>query len=282
MDMETYEEVIDAYNLSSEKRRGMSLTDYIKINNIKIKEIEMSPLEDLKKVAKKADGGIMRKAYAGGSSLKDMYQSAAEEIADEDYGQEFYDLSDKLQDRVYRRAMQRINDGLLDRADSMRKNEAGGGFMRQGYAMGTDDDEIPEVEEMPTDEYLELLKQLGAPMPGQESGIRSLNNRMASAPDPMDERNQVMEALAKEEFGKSLRFLNEEEIIQIEEMMDEMSRKKRKAPSIKMADVDPILLEEYLKYVDEMREMGLEPMSLREFEAQARAGLKVGGLASII
>ena len=212
MDMETYEEVIDAYNLSSEKRRGMSLTDYIKINNIKIKEIEMSPLEDLKKVAKKADGG----------------------------------------------------------------------FMRQGYAMGTDDDEIPEVEEMPTDEYLELLKQLGAPMPGQESGIRSLNNRMASAPDPMDERNQVMEALAKEEFGKSLRFLNEEEIIQIEEMMDEMSRKKRKAPSIKMADVDPMLLEEYLKYVDEMREMGLEPMSLREFEAQARAGLKVGGLASII
>ena len=46
---------------------------------------------------------------------------------------------------------------------------------------------------------------------------------MASAPDPMDERNIVMEAIAMEEFGKPLRLLNEEEIIQIEEMMMEMT-----------------------------------------------------------
>jgi len=45
---------------------------------------------------------------------------------------------------------------------------------------------------------------------------------MASAPDPMDERNSMMENLAKEYFGKPLRLLNEKEIIQIEEMMDEM------------------------------------------------------------
>jgi hypothetical protein len=59
---------------------------------------------------------------------------------------------------------------------------------------------------------------------------------MASAPDPMDERNTVMENIAMDEFGKPLKDLSEEEIIQIEEMMDEMSIKKdRGAPSIKLA-----------------------------------------------
>jgi hypothetical protein len=60
--------------------------------------------------------------------------------------------------------------------------------------------------------------------------------QMASAPDPMDERNTVMENIAIDQFGKPLKDLSEEEIIQIEEMMDEMSIKKdRGAPSIKLA-----------------------------------------------
>jgi hypothetical protein len=59
---------------------------------------------------------------------------------------------------------------------------------------------------------------------------------MASPPDPMDERNNMMENIAMDEFGKPLKDLSEEEIIQIEEMMDEMSIKKdRGAPSIKLA-----------------------------------------------
>jgi len=158
--METYEEVIDAYNLSSEKKRGMSLTDYIKTNNIKIKD--------------------------------------------------------------------------------PRKQQAGGGIMlRENYRAGTmDPDEIPELEEMPSDEYLDLLKQLGAPEPGsgQESrGIKSLD---------------------------------------------------KKAPSIKMADADPLLMREYEQYVFEMKEMGRDPMSLSEFIrmviAEARMGVKAGGLTSII
>ena len=158
--METYEEVIDAYNLSSEKKRGMSLTDYIKTNNIKIKD--------------------------------------------------------------------------------PRKQQAGGGIMlRENYRAGTmDPDEIPELEEMPSDEYLDLLKQLGAPEPGsgQESrGIKSLD---------------------------------------------------KKAPSIKMADADPLLMREYEQYVFEMKEMGRDPMSLSEFIrmiiAEARMNVKAGGLTSII
>lgn len=208
MDMETYEEVIDAYNLSSEKRRGMSLTDYIKINNIKIKEIEMSPLEDLKKVAKKADGG----------------------------------------------------------------------FMRKGYAMGTDEDDIPEAEDMPMDEYMELLKSLGAPVKGQESGIRSIKSPIQKA--SMDENEELFMRLVDDlmERGFSL----QEAIEEARREFEERSAQRMIPSANKMADADPMLLEEYLKYVDEMKEMGREPMSLRQFSEQARAGLKVGGLASII
>ena len=61
--------------------------------------------------------------------------------------------------------------------------------------------------------------------------------QMASAPDPMDERNMVMENIAIKEFGKPLSDLNEEEIIEIEIMIDEMTEKpNRGAQSIKLAD----------------------------------------------
>jgi len=52
MEFETYEEVIDAYNSGVGVEPGDSLTDYIKKNNIKIKEIEMDPIGDLEKILK--------------------------------------------------------------------------------------------------------------------------------------------------------------------------------------------------------------------------------------
>ena len=48
MEFETYEEVIDSYNSGVGVEPGDTLTDYIKKNNIKIKEIDMSPMKDLK------------------------------------------------------------------------------------------------------------------------------------------------------------------------------------------------------------------------------------------
>jgi len=48
-----------------------------------------------------------------------------------------------------------------------------------------------------------------------------------------------------------------------------------------MAEIDPLLLEEYEKYVFEMEEQGLQPMSLEEFAAQARAGMNKGGIARV-
>ena len=156
-------------------------------------------------------------------------QEIAIDMAADD-GVEYDDLSPSRQMSYYKKAYEDYIDRLADQADMMRKNEADGGMMRKNYAVGTNEDDIPEVEEMPSDEYLDLLKSIGADKE-QASGIRSIKNKkMASQPDPMDERNQVMEAIAREEFGKPLRLLNEEEIIQVEEMMEEMSMKKRKAP----------------------------------------------------
>ena len=51
-EFETYEEVIDAYNSGVGVEAGESLTDYIKRNNIKIKEVEMDPIGDLEKILK--------------------------------------------------------------------------------------------------------------------------------------------------------------------------------------------------------------------------------------
>jgi hypothetical protein len=51
-EFETYEEVIDSYNSGVGVEPGDSLTDYIKKNNIKIKEIEMDPIGDFEKILK--------------------------------------------------------------------------------------------------------------------------------------------------------------------------------------------------------------------------------------
>ena len=52
MEYETYGDVIDAYESGVGVEGGESLTDYIKRNNIKIKEVEMDPLGDFEKILK--------------------------------------------------------------------------------------------------------------------------------------------------------------------------------------------------------------------------------------
>ena len=46
-----------------------------------------------------------------------------------------------------------------------------------------------------------------------------------------------------------------------------------------IAEADFMLLEEYQKYVFEMEEMGLEPMSLEQFRQEAMSGMATGGRA---
>tara|TARA_R100001510_G_C7575098_1_gene150128 strand:+ start:211 stop:801 length:591 start_codon:yes stop_codon:yes gene_type:complete len=56
MEFETYADVIDSYNLDNQ---GYStLTDYIKGNNIKIKEIDMDPMGDFEKIIKGSVEGV--------------------------------------------------------------------------------------------------------------------------------------------------------------------------------------------------------------------------------
>ena len=49
---------------------------------------------------------------------------------------------------------------------------------------------------------------------------------MASAPNAMDERNQVLEMMAMQEFGKPLKDLSEDQILDLEEMFDDFISKK--------------------------------------------------------
>ena len=53
--------------------------------------------------------------YAGGGERGWKAQMLAEEIAEEEYGKEFYDLSPSLQNKIYNRALQEIDDMLIGR-----------------------------------------------------------------------------------------------------------------------------------------------------------------------
>lgn len=167
---------------------------------------------------------------------KDAIQSLAESIAD-DMGYDYFDMTPRLQSVVYKMAMDDFSDMAADKADMMRKNEAAGGMMRANYAMGSED---------------------------QASGIKSLEETkmMASQPDPMAEKND----LSLDLFGKPLELLDEEEMEYLE-MQIEDRYGKRDAPSIKMAENDSAM-DEYRKYVFEMRDQGLEPVSFKQFLAQ--------------
>lgn len=173
---------------------------------------------------------------------KQAIEDLAVDIAD-DMGYDYFDVSPKLRARIYKIAMDDFSDMMADKADMMRKNEAAGGMMRANYAMGSDD------------------------RMDQASGIKSLEGtKMASAPDPMAEKNDMSLDL----FGKPLELLDEEEMEYLEMQIEDRFG-KRGAPSIKMAELDDAdsAMDEYRKYIFDMQEQGLEPMSFREFLAEA-------------
>jgi len=78
---------------------------------------------------------------------------------------------------------------------------------------------------------------------------------MASAPDPMDERNSMMETIAMQEFGKPLSDLNEDEIIQIEIFMEEMDTYGSSS-----------IMDKYKRYIQEMINTGNKPLDFEEFK----------------
>ena len=70
----------------------------------------------------------------------------------------------------------------------------------------------------------------------QEEMMR-LMNKFSSAPDPMADRNDMMENLSRRYYNKPLKDLTDDEIIELEEAFDDLTTKKdRGAPSITLAD----------------------------------------------
>jgi hypothetical protein len=119
-------------------------------------------------------------------------------------------------------------------------------FAIGGRAGFKDGEGIMQMAAMEDDYEQEFMKLVGEFMEqgfSQQEAIDAardelerLRDKFVSAPDPMDERNMVMENIAISEFGKPLKDLGEDEIIQIEEMMQEMTKVDRGAPSITLAD----------------------------------------------
>ncbi len=75
MEFETYADVIDSYNDGVGVEPGESLTDYIKRNNIKIKEIEMDPIGDLEKILREGKAPMEKEGIESiqlASGNKDM------------------------------------------------------------------------------------------------------------------------------------------------------------------------------------------------------------------
>jgi len=200
-------------------------------------------------------------------------EELAADIAD-DMGYDYFDLSPKMKAKIYKIALDEHSDMLADKADMMRKNEASGGLMRTGYALGSEKD-IPEQEDIPMEEFDDIKKMLGVPM-DQASGIKSLKNEMAS----MDANEKEFERLVDEfmENGFSL----QEAIDEAKRVLEEKSV-RRKAPSIKMAEYepgnyDPLIVDEYEKYKYDAEEQGQPVMSIDEFLRMARSQAMGGGI----
>ena len=81
MEFETYADVIDSYNLDNQ---GYStLTDYIKGNNIKIKEIEMDPIGDLEKILREGKAPMEKEGIMQASAKRIDPKVTMEEVVTE-------------------------------------------------------------------------------------------------------------------------------------------------------------------------------------------------------
>jgi hypothetical protein len=137
--------------------------------------------------------------------------------------------------------------GIMRQADLQRKGNVGQFYAAEGgspmmasvddpfYRSGDEDEHSFRMfgkpyKELNADELEEFNEEM-----------MRLMNKFSSAPDPMDEINSMMENIAMEYFGKPLRLLNEQEILQIEEMMDNYGSKPMPRPERMMAQEGGIM-----------------------------------------
>ena len=160
-----------------------------------------------------------------------------------------------------------------------REPNAMGGIMRTNFAVGNP---LPEDPTKPVNPF--QPKPTGPVLP----------DKMASAPDSMDARNDMLEILADKYYKKKLKDLTEDELIDLEEAFDDLIGKKQKqAPSIKLAGgfesfkdfVESVgddelfeLYDEFLKTGDDARMM----LRLKKLGYDMRDDAAGGGLAYLM
>ena len=147
----------------------------------------------------------------------------------------------------FRKAAKELGDKIIALKNKLRDDKAMGGRigLKEGEGimqMASDPAPMSEADDISRDMFGKPYKELNEDELEQfREEMERLRNKFVSAPNPMDERNMVMESIAMEEFGRPLKDLDENQIRQIEEILMEMdipydAKKDRGAPSITLAD----------------------------------------------
>ena len=262
---------------------------------IKIKQEAMQKFEDMRKVLDMQGNPIdPSKPIMGGTQMgqrgifdnifnrMQSQMGKKPKVIDEDTGKGFIDFVrktdpegaaklQKTEDEIRaaieagnKRAAKKLRDKKKKKDDPEEKAYGGRIGLKEGEGimqMASVDEPFFRDDYLDENAQMMFKKQYKDLTPDELEEFREemmrLMNKFSSAPDPMDERNMVMENIARQEFGKPLKDLSEDEIIQIEEMMDEMSVKpNRGAQSIKLAEGGRIGLKDGMDRRKFMKIMG--------------------------
>ena len=175
--------------------------------------------------------GLTRLAAEGGSikpkkrpkGIAEML-AAQEEIkqqmeqAAEDRKQKIEQMKED-RDNLISEGRQNIYDSYVDRYEMIQENPLYGPALPPMMTFEEFFTSPGANEEAMADQMFDMRRRERLnPMGRKDGGLM----QMASAPDPMAERMDMMENLALDKFGKPLDRLSNDEVIQIEEMIDDM------------------------------------------------------------
>jgi hypothetical protein len=103
-------------------------------------------------------------------------------------------------------------------------------YVRAVRELGLQPLRIDEFESLTGAMSMSEIINLTAKKSGTDREELAEGTKMASAPDPMDERNSMMETLSERYYGKPLKDLTPKEIEMLEEAFDDLVSKKQTAP----------------------------------------------------
>jgi hypothetical protein len=191
--------------------------------------------------------------------------------------QEFLKKLDEIQKDVDQKNI------LEDFDPEDREPNAEGGLTRTKFAIGSDDEPLKPDPTKPINPF--QPKPTGPVLPDK--------SMMASAPDLMDSRNDMLEILADRFYKKKLKDLTDDEYEDLLEILPDFDAKIKQAPSIKLASG----FGSYKDFIEstgdeELMDLYLEGLNSGDFtklfEALRRKGyqgrddIATGGLAGII